>query len=177
MDPTKYTILVVDDEELIRRFIVAFLSQLGYSSVTATDGADALDKMKGNKIDAVITDIKMPNMDGIILTREISARYPGVAVMVMTAFDEEYSAGTAISLGAREFIKKPFSPEEFAIRLNKMIGDAETMRQPGGGKEVDKDTEEFMNTLEGLRTTKGEKEEDENAQELIDDLVKTLEKS
>ena len=102
MESSKYTILVVDDEELMRRFIVTFLSQLGYSSVTAMDGVDALAKMKGNKIDAVITDIKMPKMDGIILTREISTQYPGVPVMVMTAFDEEYSAGTAISLGARE---------------------------------------------------------------------------
>jgi len=91
MNSSKYTILVVDDEELLRKFIVTFLSQLGYSSVTAIDGVDALDKMKGNKIDAVITDIKMPKMDGIILTKEISAQYPGVPVMVMTAFDEEYS--------------------------------------------------------------------------------------
>ena len=179
MEPAKYTILVVDDEELIRRFIVAFLSQLRYSSVTATDGVDALDKMKENKIDAVITDIKMPNMDGIILTKEISAQYPGIPVMVMTAFDEEYSAGTAISLGAREFIKKPFSPDEFAIRLNKMIGDSEIARQMKSGKDVDKDTQEFMNELDSLGRSKseGEKEKDENAQELIDDLAKTLEKS
>ena len=179
MEPAKYTILVVDDEELIRRFIVAFLSQLGYSSVTATDGVDALNKMKENKIDAVITDIKMPNMDGIILTKEISAQYPGVPVMVVTAFDEEYSAGTAISLGAREFIKKPFSPDEFAIRLNMMIGGSETVRQMGSGKDVEKNTQEFMNELDGLGRSKseGEKNEDENTQELMDDLVKTLEKS
>ena len=116
MESSKYTILVVDDEELMRRYIVTFLSQLGYSSITAIDGVDALEKMKENKIDAVITDIKMPKMDGIILTREISTQYPGVPVMVMTAFDEEYSAATAISLGAREFVKKPFSPDEFASR-------------------------------------------------------------
>ena len=143
MESSKYTILVVDDEELITRFIVTFLSKLGYSSVTAMDGVDALDKMKGNKIDAVITDIKMPKMDGIILTKEISTQYPGVPVMVMTAFDEEYSAGTAIFFGAREFIKKPFSPEEFAIRLSKMIGDSQTMRRMGSGKEGDKETEEL----------------------------------
>jgi CheY-like chemotaxis protein len=177
MESSKYTVLVVDDEELIRRFIVTFLSQLGYSCVAALDGVDALDKMKGNKIDAVITDIKMPKMDGILLTKQISAEYPGVPIMVMTAFDEEYSAGTAISLGAREFIKKPFSPDEFAIRLSKMIGDSETMRRVGSGKEVDKDTQEFMNELEGLRRMNSEKVEDENAEELIDDLLKTLKKS
>jgi len=171
---SKFTILVVDDEELIRRFIVSFLSRLGYSSVSAVDGVDALDKMKGNRIDAVITDIKMPKMDGIILTKEISTQYPGVPVMVMTAFDEEYSAGTAISLGAREFIKKPFSPDEFAIRLSKMLGDSETMRRAWSSKEVDKDTVEFMNELEVLTRMKGEKDADEKTQELAPNLVKPL---
>ena len=177
MESSKYTILVVDDEELMRRFIGTFLSQLGYSSVTAMDGVDALDKMKGNKIDAVITDIKMPKMDGIILTREISTQYPGVPVMVMTAFDEEYSAGTAISLGAREFIKKPFSPDEFAIRLNKMIGDSETMKRMKSGKDADKDTQEFTNELEAPKQMTSEKDADENTQDLADDLVKALEKN
>jgi len=176
MESPKYTILVVDDEELIRRFIVTFLSQLGYSCVTALDGVDALDKMKGNKIDAVITDIKMPKMDGILLTKQISTEYPGVPVMVMTAFDEEYSAGTAISLGAREFIKKPFSPDEFAIRLSKMIGDSETMRRMRTEREVDKETEEFMNALEAPRQMVNEKGLDEKTQGLVDALVKTLKK-
>jgi CheY-like chemotaxis protein len=176
MESSKYTILVVDDEELMRRFIVTFLSQLGYSSVTAMDGVDALDKMKGNKIDAVITDIKMPNMDGIILTKEISTQYPGVPVMVMTAFDEEYSAGTAISLGAREFVKKPVSPEEFAIRLSKMIGDLETTRRVGSGKGADKETQEFTNELEAPKQMKSEEDADEITQDLVEDLLKTLEK-
>ncbi len=174
MESSKYTILVVDDEELIRRFIVTFLSKLGYSSVTAIDGIDALDKMKGSKIDAVITDIKMPKMDGIILTKEISTQYPGVPVMVMTAFDEEYSAGTAISLGAREFIKKPFSPDEFAIRLSKMIGDSETIGRMGSGREANKETRELMNESEAPRQMMSEKDLDEKTQGLVDDLVKTL---
>jgi len=144
----KYTILVVDDEELIRNLVVTVLSKLGHSSVTAIDGVDALDKMKGNEIDAVITDIKMPTMDGIILTREISRQYPSIPVMVMTAFDEEYSAGTAISVGAREFIKKPFSIDEFAIRLHKMMNDSEAPMRLKSEKNVDKDMQDFMNKLE-----------------------------
>jgi len=176
MESSKYTILVVDDEELMRGFIVTFLSRLGYSAVTAMDGLDALDKMKANKIDAVITDIKMPKMDGILLTKEISTQYPGVPVMVMTAFDEEYSAGTAISLGAREFVKKPFSPDEFAIRLSKMIGELETARRAGRGKQADKGIQEFTDDLEVPGRTKGEREADENSQDLTDDLAKTFKK-
>jgi CheY-like chemotaxis protein len=144
----KYTILVVDDEELIRSLVVTFLSKLGHSCLTAIDGVDALDKMKGNKIDAVITDIKMPNMDGITLTSEISIKYPGLPIMVMTAFDEEYSAGIAISAGAREFIKKPFSLDEFAIRLHKMINDSKTLGRMKSEKDGDKDMQDLMNELE-----------------------------
>jgi len=176
METSKFTILVVDDEELVRRFILTFLSQLGYSCVAALDGIDALDKMKENKIDAVITDIKMPRMDGILLTKEVSTQYPGVPVMVMTAFDEEYSAGTAISLGAREFIKKPFSPEEFAIRLNKMIGDSETMKRVKSGKEAGQASQEFANEPEAPGRMKDVKDLDEKTRGLVDDLMKAFKK-
>jgi CheY-like chemotaxis protein len=146
--PSRYTILVVDDEELIRNLVVTFLSKLGHSCLTAVDGVDALDKMKGNKIDAVITDIKMPNMDGITLTSEILTRYPDLPILVMTAFEQEYSAGIAISAGAREFIKKPFSLDEFAIRLHKMINDSETLRQLKNENNVDQDMQGLMKKLE-----------------------------
>jgi CheY-like chemotaxis protein len=148
MESSKYNILVVDDEELIRNLIVTFLSKLGHSCLTAIDGVDALGKMKENKIDVIITDIKMPNMDGITLTSEILIQYPGLPIMVMTAFDEEYSAGIAISAGAREFIKKPFSLEEFSIRLHKMINDSQTLRRLKSKKDVDEDMQDLMNDLE-----------------------------
>ena len=154
MQSSRFTILGVDDEELIRNLIVTFLSKMEHSCLTATDGVDALDKMKENKIDAVITDIKMPNMDGITLTSEISLQYPGLPIMVMTAFDEEYSAGIAISAGARDFIKKPFSLDEFAIRLHKMINDSESLRRLKGEKNADKDMQDLMKELEAALTKK-----------------------
>jgi DNA-binding NtrC family response regulator len=104
--------------------------------------------MGENKFDAVITDITMPNMDGIILTREISKLYPVIPVMVMIAFDEEYAIGTAISVGAREFIKKPFSLDEFAIRLHKMIHDVETLRRPRSEKDSEENVQELVGELE-----------------------------
>jgi CheY-like chemotaxis protein len=144
----RYTILVVDDEELVRKLVVTLLSKLGHSYITAIDGMDALDRMKGNKIDAVITDIKMPNMDGVALTHEILKRYPGLPIMVMTAFGEEYSAGVAISTGAREFIRKPFSPDEFSVQLQKMINDSETIKGLKNEKLVDENVQDLMNELE-----------------------------
>ena len=90
----------------------------------------------------------MPKMDGIILTKEISTKYPGLPVMVMTAFGEEYSAGIAISVGAREFIKKPFSLDEFAIRLHKMINDFEALRESKSEKDTEENVKDLMNELE-----------------------------
>ena len=176
MKPSKYTILVVDDEELLRNLIVTFLSKLGHSCVTAIDGVDALDKIKGNKIDAVVTDIRMPNMDGITLTSKISIQYPGLPVMIMTAFDEGDTAGLAITAGARDFIKKPFSLNEFSVRLHKMINDSEAQRRMKGEKDVDKDIQEFMNELEPPKQMKREKGADDGMRELLDELDANLKK-
>jgi CheY-like chemotaxis protein len=167
---SKYTILVVDDEKLLRDLIATFLSKLGHSCVTATDGVDALDKIKGNKIDVVLTDIKMPNMDGITLTSKISIQYPELPIMIMTAFEEEDTAGLAICAGARDFIKKPFSLNEFSVRLHKMINDSEAQRRMKRERGVDKDTRAFTNELEPPKQMKKEKDVDKVVQEFINEL-------
>jgi two-component system cell cycle response regulator len=123
MDSTYYKVLVVDDEELMRNLIVTMLSEKGHRCVTASNGLEALDKIKEAKFDALITDIVMPEMDGIALTKELSNHYQNLPVMVITGHTEEYSAETAIASGAREFIKKPFSVSEFLIRFDKMMRD------------------------------------------------------
>jgi CheY-like chemotaxis protein len=150
MECAKYTILVVDDEELMRYLVVSYLSKLGHSCLTAVDGVDALDKLKKNKIDAVITDIKLPNMDGMALTSEISRQYPDLPIMVMTAFDGEYSEGEVISVGAREFLKKPFTLDEFAVRLNKMINDSELLKRIKSEKAADENFRDLMDELEKI---------------------------
>lgn len=170
MEPSKYTILVVDDEERLRNLIVTFLSKLGHSCVTAIDGVDALDKIKGNKIDAVVTDMKMPNMDGITLAAKISIHYPELPVMIMTAFEEEHAAGVAITVGARDFIKKPFSLNEFSVRLHKMINDSEAQRRVKREKDVDKDIQGSTNELEPPKQTKSEEDVDKFIQEFINEL-------
>ena len=149
-ESSRVKILVVDDEELIRNLVVTFLSKVGHSCTTAMNGVDALNKMKTNKFDAIITDIKMPEMDGIFLIREISKHYPEIPVMVMTAYDEEYSAGTAISVGAREFIKKPFSPMEFIIRLQKMLSDSGALRRAESKKDGDEHVDGLIDELKAF---------------------------
>jgi PleD family two-component response regulator len=123
MESTHYKILVVDDEEPMRKLIATLLSPKGHQCLTANNGREALDKMVETRVDALITDIVMPEMDGITLTKELSKQYQNLPVMVMTGYTEEYSAETAIASGAREFIKKPFSGSEFLIRFDKMMRD------------------------------------------------------
>ena len=123
MESTHYKILVVDDEEQMRKLIATLLSQKGHQCLTANNGREALGKIMEAKFDALITDIVMPEMDGITLAKELSKDYQNLPVMIITGHANENSAETAITSGALEFIKKPFSISEFLIRLDKMMRD------------------------------------------------------
>ena len=118
-----YKILIVDDKESIRKLVGNMLSQKGHQCVTANNGIEALDKIRENRFDAVITDIAMPEMDGLALTKELLKHDQSLPIMIMTGYTDNYSAETAIASGAREFISKPFSIPEFIIRFDKMMRD------------------------------------------------------
>jgi response regulator RpfG family c-di-GMP phosphodiesterase len=90
--------------------------------------------------------------------------------MIMTAFEEDHVAGIAISVGARDFIKKPFSLNEFSIRLHKMINDSEALRRVKREKDVDKDIQGSTNELEPPKQTKREEDVDKFIQEFINEL-------
>ena len=117
-----YKILIVDDEEDVAEFIRSFLSLEGHRCEVALNGVKALEKITGDKFDAVITDIVMPEMDGIVLCKEVSKRYPGgIPIMVMTGFTDQHHAKKAIDAGASDFISKPFTVAEFMLRFYKMV--------------------------------------------------------
>jgi diguanylate cyclase (GGDEF)-like protein len=118
-----YKILIVDDEEPVSNLMVSLFSKYGHSCETAKDGTEALEKIKKNFFDSAVVDIVMPHMDGIILTRELVNLHPDLPIMVMTGHADEHSAESAFAAGAREFIKKPFSIDEFILRFDKMMRD------------------------------------------------------
>ncbi|MGA2466948.1 MAG: diguanylate cyclase [Thermodesulfobacteriota bacterium] len=95
----------------------------GHSCETAKDGIEALEIIKKNSFDSAVIDIVMPLMDGITLARELVNLHPDLPIMVMTGHADEHSAESAIAAGAREFIKKPFSIDEFILRFGKMMRD------------------------------------------------------
>lgn len=118
--PFRYRILVVEDEEPMRRIIADLLSEHGHQCKTAKNGIDALHQFNRNGFDAVITDIGMPQMDGIALTRELSSLYPDLPIMIMTGGGEKYLEA-AIRAGAWDSIGKPFSIDEFILRFSRMM--------------------------------------------------------
>lgn len=125
----KYKILIVDDEPMTRDLVSSILSSKGHTCVTASDGDEALDKAGKEKFDAVITDIVMPNMDGITLTRELLRQNSSLPVMVITGFTDEHYYEESINAGATDFINKPFSIAEITARFHRMMRDHEIICQ------------------------------------------------
>lgn len=123
------TVLVVDDESFIRQILSRIVSREGYQVNQASDGKDALKSLREDPCQIVISDIKMPNMDGIELLSEIRVQHSQVSVILITAYAGEYSAEAAISAGADAFITKPFKNVEIAETLRKVLA---MSQQPRG---------------------------------------------
>lgn len=111
------SVLIVDDEPIVRGLLARIVNRQGYSVTEAVDGLDALEKMKDVRFDFVISDIKMPNMDGLKLLKEIRAQYPNTYVLLITGNRAEYKAEKVMAAGADQFIAKPFKNMDIAHTL------------------------------------------------------------
>ena len=120
MAEEKKKILIVDDEEDIRGLLGQLLAQDGYVCYLAADGEEALEQLQKRDVDAVITDIKMPGIDGIALTKKVVDQYK-IPVIVMTGFASDFSTTDAEEAGAADFIIKPFSVAEVSARFKKIL--------------------------------------------------------
>jgi two-component system, response regulator, stage 0 sporulation protein F len=114
-------ILVVDDEEGARELFNAILSDEGYEVQLADSGAAALSLFKNNPFNLVITDIKMPIMDGLQLLQEIRKIGSKTDVIMVTAYGEVESYLKAMSLGAAEYINKPIRIKELKRIVHKVL--------------------------------------------------------
>ena len=112
-----YYILIVDDEPDLCHIFKRFLEVDGYRCLTATGGEEALELLAENEIFLVITDINMPGMSGIDLLREVGARYPEVAVLMLSAVDDRKVAVQSLQLGAFTYMIKPVSRNELVINV------------------------------------------------------------
>jgi DNA-binding NtrC family response regulator len=114
-------ILIVDDELNIRLVLSAMLKKEGYGVASATDGLEALQILKAGNIDVVITDLKMPNLDGMGLLNCITEKYPAVPVIIITAHGTVATAVEALKKGALDYITKPFELDDLKNVISKAI--------------------------------------------------------
>ena len=103
-------ILVIDDDERICSFIEQLLVQSGYAVSTCKQAIEALEELEKEHIDLVVTDVRLPGMSGVELTKRIIERWADVPVVVITGFSEIEIAVEVLKLGASDFIRKPFTP-------------------------------------------------------------------
>ena len=111
------TVLVVDDEKNIRNHLASHLREIGYEVETATNGVEALAAIAGKTFDVVLSDIRMPGMDGMALLAGVKERSPDSAVVLMTAYATVPQAVEAMRAGAYDYLVKPFSLEEVEVVL------------------------------------------------------------
>lgn len=114
-------VLVVDDEENLRRVTQLKLQQAGYEATTASDGAQALELLARHPQDLIITDLKMPGMSGMDLLRRVKEDYPEVIVIVVTAFGTIESAVEAMRLGAHDYIIKPVNADALKLVVSRAL--------------------------------------------------------
>ncbi|MBW2359167.1 MAG: diguanylate cyclase [Deltaproteobacteria bacterium] len=114
-------ILVVDDEESIRGPVVEMLMYLGFPADSSDSGEEALRKLKKKSYAFLVTDIKMPKMDGLELIGRVKNDHPNVCVIAMTGYSKDYQYMDVVNAGASDFINKPFVIEELEAKIKRAI--------------------------------------------------------
>jgi two-component system response regulator PilR (NtrC family) len=112
-------VMVVDDEENIREILTNYLESLGYEVVTAQDGEDALNKFEVGGFDLVISDLLMPNIDGLQLLKKVREIDRDVIFLMITGYPSIETAVEAIKKGAYDYITKPFHMEDVKLRIER----------------------------------------------------------
>ena len=117
-------ILAVDDSASMRQMVAFTLKGAGHDVVEAVDGVDALAKAKGTKLDLVVSDVNMPNMDGITLIKELRAiaDFKFIPMLMLTTESSGEKKQEGKAAGATGWIVKPFNPDQLLATVNKVLG-------------------------------------------------------
>ena len=143
----KETILVIDDEEVIRKALDRFLKNQGYHVYLASDGEQGLDMIASENIDAAFVDLQMPKLPGMEVVKKIKETKPDTVTIVMTAYGTIPSAIEAIKLGAYHYLTKPFELDEIKELLNKALDYHRLKRENVLLKRQLKDKYKFSNII------------------------------
>ncbi|WP_296178514.1 response regulator [Pseudomonas sp. UBA1879] len=117
------TVLVVDDSASIRQVVGLTLKGAGYDVIEGSDGRDALSKLTGQKVHLIISDVNMPNMDGITFVKEVKklAAYKFTPIIMLTTESQESRKQEGQAAGARAWVVKPFQPAQMMAAVAKLI--------------------------------------------------------
>ncbi|MBQ7907757.1 MAG: response regulator transcription factor [Clostridia bacterium] len=138
-----YRILVVDDEEMIRKLICKYAEFDGHAVTEAVNGMDAVTKASKEKFDIIIMDIMMPELDGFSASREIR-KTSSVPIIMLSARGEEYDKINAFEIGIDDYVVKPFSPKELMLRVNSIM-----KRVKASDQQKDENTNEIVSLANG----------------------------
>ena len=117
------TILIVDDSASVRQVVSITLKGAGYEVIEGIDGKDALSKLKGQKVHLIISDVNMPNMDGITFVKEVKKldAYKFTPIIMLTTESQESKKQEGQAAGAKAWVVKPFQPAQMLSAVSKLI--------------------------------------------------------
>lgn len=127
-------VLVVDDEKRMVESLSGYLKLEGIECATASDGSEAVRLVEESFFDAVVTDLRMPGMDGLAFLRWAKEEGPALPVIVISAHGEVKDAVEAMKLGAYDYLVKPFDPDELVLRLRKAVSERKAQGRLEAGK-------------------------------------------
>ncbi len=117
------TILIVDDSASLRQVVGITLKGAGYDVIEGCDGKDALAKLNGQKVHLIISDVNMPNMDGISFVKEVKQlpAYKFTPIIMLTTESQEAKKAEGQAAGAKAWVVKPFQPQQMLTAVSKLI--------------------------------------------------------
>ena len=120
---TKKNILIVDDSASVRQLVSIWLGRAGYDVIEGHDGQDALSKLTGQKVHLIISDVNMPNMDGISLVKAVKAlpAYKFTPIVMLTTESQEAKKREGQAAGAKAWVVKPFKPDQLLDVVQKLV--------------------------------------------------------
>ncbi|HEX6049308.1 MAG TPA: response regulator, partial [Gemmatimonadaceae bacterium] len=143
------SLLVVDDDAVVREALVEALVEAGYDVRAANDGARAVALLAERPPDMVLSDVRMPGMDGLALLALLRERAPDIPVLLMTAFDDMPTVVAAMREGATDFLVKPLDLHELRARVARVIDDRRARARAGRGRRGDEETPQRLADLVG----------------------------
>ena len=117
------TVLVADDSASVRKFVALALKLLGFKVITAVDGMDALEKLPLEKVDLLITDLNMPNIDGYKLIKTVRSNdeYTDLPIIILSSLSKDEDVQEGLSSGANSYLIKPFNTKKIQYEVSKYL--------------------------------------------------------